>query len=139
MGEFTKLNKVSAETRNAITRKSAQTLPNNPSERGYSAEEIKRRFYQPILDAANSALSEIDRLVDEANTAFGQVNGNLDDFISQSTIKEAYKLTLNKDTWVLNRDTNMYEVIIDKETHGIENYKEVGVDMFLVDGYFDYD
>ena len=138
MSEFTKLNKVSAETRNSITRKSAQTLPNNPSERGYSAEEIKRRFYQPILDAANSALAEIDRLVDEANTAFGQVNGNLDEFISQCKIKEAYKLTLNKDTWVLNRDTNMYEVIIDKETHGITNYKEIGVDMYLVDGNGNY-
>ena len=44
MDEVTLVKNVSAETKSAITRKSAQTLPINPSERGYSAEEIKRRF-----------------------------------------------------------------------------------------------
>ena len=44
-----KIKNVSAVTKSAISRKSAQTLPNNPSEQGYSAEEIKRRFYQPIF------------------------------------------------------------------------------------------
>ena len=138
MDEVTLVKKVSAETKSAITRKSAQTLPINPSERGYSAEEIKRRFYQPIIDAANSAIAEIDRVVDEVNTALGQVDGNLEDFIETSKIKEAYKLTLNKDTWVLNSQTNMYEVIISATTHGITNYKEVGVDMYLLDGDGNY-
>jgi hypothetical protein len=58
--EITKIKKVSSETRNAVARKSAQTLPNRPSEQGYSAEEIKRRFYQPILDAANSAFASFN-------------------------------------------------------------------------------
>lgn len=138
MSDFTQLKRVSAETKSAITRKSAQTLPNNPSERGYSAEEIKRRFYQPILDATSSALAEIDRIVDEANIALSEVNGSLNNFVSQSTIKEAYKLTLNKDTWVLNSQTNMYEVTISATTHGITNYKEVGVDMYLLDGDGNY-
>lgn len=138
MDEVTLVKKVSAETKSAITRKSAQTLPINPSERGYSAEEIKRRFYQPIIDAANSAIAEIDRVVDEVNTALGQVDGNLEDFIETSKIKETYKLTLNKDTWEYNEDTDMYEVVIAPETHGITNYKEVGVDMFLLDSNGNY-
>lgn len=125
---------VSAATKTAISRKSAQTLPNNPSERGYSAEEIKRRFYQPILDAANSALAEIDRVVSEVNVAFGDVKGEIDTFIDDTRIKEAYKLTLSNETWELNEDTGLYEVLIPQETHGIEDYKEIGVDMFLLDG-----
>ena len=133
MEEVSKIQNVSAATKNAITRKSAQTLPNHPSEMGYSAEEIKRRFYQPILDAANSALAEIDRVVNEANKALGQVDGNLQTFIDTNTITEAYKLTLDKSNWVFNIETNLYEITISHETHKIENCKDVGVDMFLLD------
>lgn len=133
MEEVSKIQNVSAATKNAITRKSAQTLPNHPSEMGYSAEEIKRRFYQPILDAANSALAEIDRVVNEANKALGQVDGNLQTFIDTNTITEAYKLTLDKSNWVFNIETNLYEITISHKTHKIENCKDVGVDMFLLD------
>lgn len=129
---------VSAATKTAISRKSAQTLPNNPSERGYSAEEIKRRFYQPILDAANSAIAEIDRVVGEVNIAFSDVKDEIDNFIDETSIKEAYKLTLDSDTWEYNDETGLYEVTISQETHGIEDYKEIGVDMFLLDGSGNY-
>ena len=131
---FDKIKNVSAETRSIISRKSAESLPNNPSERGYSAETIKRRFYQPILDAANSALAEIDRVVNEANITFGQVSDELDNFIETTKIKEAYKVVLDNTRWTLNNDTNMYELYILKDEHGIEDYKEIGVNMFLLDG-----
>lgn len=129
-----KIKNVSAETKSAISRKSAQTLPNNPSERGYSAEEIKRRFYQPTLDAANSAIAEIDRVVNEANKTFSQVSDELDNFIDTTKITEAYKVTLDNSSWILNDETNMYELYISKEEHGIDDYKEIGVNMFLLDG-----
>lgn len=131
---FEKIKNVSAETRSVISRKSAQTLPNNPSAKGIPAEEIKRRFYQPILDAANSALSEIDRVVNEANVTFGQVSDELDNFIETTKIKEAYKVILDNTNWVLNNETSMYELIITKDEHGIDDYKEIGVNMFLLDG-----
>lgn len=131
---FNKINPVSAETKSAISRKSAQTLPNNPSERGYSAEEIKRRFYQPILDAANSALAEIDRVVNEANITFSQVSDELDNFIDTTRITEAYKVELDNTSWSLNESTQMYELIITKAEHNIQDYKEIGVNMFLLDG-----
>ena len=132
--EINKIKSVSAETRNAITRKSAQTLPNNPSAQGYSAEEIKRRFYQPILDAANSTLSEIDRVVDEVNAAIGQLDTNMDTFLEKSFVSNPYKVQLDEKTWKLNDDTGLYEFIVTKEEHGIENHEEIGVDMFLLDG-----
>lgn len=131
---ITKINKVSAETKNAITRKSAQTLPTNPSAQGYSAEEIKRRFYQPILDTANSSLAEIDRVVSETNEAISQVSNNLDTFMTQSSIKEPYKVSLNSSSWEYNQDKNRYEVSISSTIHGITNVQEIGVDMFLLDG-----
>ena len=133
-----KINNVSAVTKSAISRKSAQTLPNNPSEQGYSAEEIKRRFYQPILDAANSAIAEIDRVVNEMNISFGQVSDELDNFIDTTKITEAYKLELNNESWVKNEETGMYEVVISQEDHKIADYKEIGVDMFLLDGNGNY-
>ncbi len=61
------INKTSASTLEAIRRKSAQPLPNNPTEAGYKASEIKNAFYKPILDKENSVLSELNRVVDEIN------------------------------------------------------------------------
>lgn len=136
--EIKKISNVSAETKNAMTRKSAQTLPTNPSAQGYSADEIKRRFYQPILDTANSTLAEIDRVANEANEAISQVDNNLNTFMSQSLIKEPYKIKLNESSWVYNQDRSRYEVSVASSLHGITNVEEIGVDMFLLDGQGKY-
>lgn len=132
------ISKVSAATKSAVSRKSAQTLPNNPSEKGYSAEEIKRRFYQPIFDATNSALSEIDRVVEEVNTAFGDVKDEVDNFIKGARIQEAYKVEFSRTVWTLNRNTGLYEYTVPQSEHKISNYKDIGVDMFLIDGNGNY-
>lgn len=65
------INNVSSETREAIRRKSAYSLPNNPSDRGMKPEDIKKAFWQPILDVTNSSLTEIDRVVNELNVVLG--------------------------------------------------------------------
>ena len=132
-----KIKKVSAETKSAIARKSAQTLPINPSERGMSAEEIKRRFYQPITDTVNSALAEIDRLVDEINETNSQLKGNMDAFVEKSLIKEPYKVNLT-DKWQFNENNGMFEVVVTAEEHGITKYDEIGVDLYLLDGQGKY-
>lgn len=62
-----KIQKVSTEVQSAILRKSAYSLPNNPTDSGYKADDIRKAFYKPIIDATNSALTEIDRIVDELN------------------------------------------------------------------------
>ena len=134
----TKVNKTSSETKAAIQRKSAQTLPNNPSERGYSAEEIKRRFYKPIIDATNSTISEIDRVVDETNTAIENVSEGLEDFINSTEITDAYRLKFDNEVWALDAATNLYEVFIRQEDHGISDYNKIGVDMFLLDSSGNY-
>lgn len=63
------INKVSQDTKEAIARKSAQYLPNNPSARGMTADQIRKAFYAPVTDTAASVLAEIDRVVDESNEA----------------------------------------------------------------------
>ena len=65
------INKVSSQARNIIKRKSAFALPDRPSEAGMSAEAIKKAFWQPVADLTDSALSEIDRVVDEVNAYIG--------------------------------------------------------------------
>lgn len=61
------INKVSNATMDAIKRKSAYALPDRPSDMGMKPEDIKRAFWQPIVDVTFSAISEIDRVVDEIN------------------------------------------------------------------------
>lgn len=62
-----KVQKTKAEVKSAIQRKSAYSLPNNPTDSGYKADDIRKAFYKPIIDITNSALTEIDRVVDEIN------------------------------------------------------------------------
>lgn len=62
------INKISQETMNAILRKSAYRLPDNPSEQGFKAADIKKAFYQFIDDSTASICAEVNRVVEEANT-----------------------------------------------------------------------
>lgn len=64
------INKTNEAVREAISRKSAYALPNRPSESGMKPDEIRRAFWGPVIDAEESVLSEIDRVVDEANEEF---------------------------------------------------------------------
>ena len=67
--EITKIAKVSEETKAKIRSTSAQSLPNNPSAHGMTADQIKAAFYKPIIDGEKSLIKELDRVVDEANEA----------------------------------------------------------------------
>lgn len=73
-----KIQKTSNEVKAAIQRKSAYSLPNNPTDSGYKANDIRNAFYKPIIDAANSALTEIDRIVDELNGVLGYSTKGVD-------------------------------------------------------------
>ena len=72
LSEF-KIENISDETKNKIKLLSAYSLPNNPSERGMTPEQIKKRFYDPILSSAASALGEIDRVILEANRILAEL------------------------------------------------------------------
>ena len=61
--------KITEEVIERIKQMSAYGLPDRPSERGMSASEIKRAFYEPILAAETSIAAEVNRVVDEINEA----------------------------------------------------------------------
>lgn len=68
------IQKISESTKNSIRQKSVYNLPDRPSDYGMTTTDIKKAFYQPIIDMNNSALSEIDRVVEEVNTDFSTAN-----------------------------------------------------------------
>ena len=64
---FKEIEGVSEETRAKIKNLSAFSLPTNPSERGFTPEQIKQRFYMPIVGQAVSVLTELDRMIGDVN------------------------------------------------------------------------
>ena len=72
MGEE-RIKNISAETKEAIKRKSAFSLPDSPSARGWKAAEIKRAFYDPIVGEENSVLSELSRIVKGVNEMYEDI------------------------------------------------------------------
>lgn len=62
------INRISEESIQAILRKTAYLLPDNPSEQGMKAADIKAAFYRFIGDASASICAEVNRIVEEANT-----------------------------------------------------------------------
>ena len=62
------ITKTTKEARLALQRASAYGLPTRPGERGMKAEDVKKAFWKPFLDANGSLLAELDRVIDELNS-----------------------------------------------------------------------
>lgn len=73
-----KIPNISADTKAAIRRKSADVLPDDPSASGWKPADIRRALVAPILDTANSALAEIDRVIDDTNSVVDGMNSVID-------------------------------------------------------------
>ena len=89
-----KINNVSAETENAMLRKSAYGLPNRPSQVGMRAEDVKKAFYSSLIDDEASLLSELKRIITEANDIFDYIYNDSDNHITDS--KNPHKVTKNQ-------------------------------------------
>lgn len=76
------VNKVSQVVKDAIKRKSAYALPDRPSDQGMKPDEIKRAFWQPIIDVTNSTISETDRVVEEINIHLEETSNSYNAHIS---------------------------------------------------------
>lgn len=62
-----KIDNMSESVRNIILRKSAYGLPLRPSASGMKAADIKKAFYSAITDEEDSIVSELKRIIREAN------------------------------------------------------------------------
>ena len=79
-----KIRKVTAATRAAILRKSAYALPNNPSDAGFGADDIRGALFRPLTDERDSALSELDRVAAETSDILALTASETDTVFGQS-------------------------------------------------------
>lgn len=64
-----KIGEVTEETIEAIKKRSAFALPDNPSASGMKATEIKKAFWAPIISQYGSLFTELARVIKEANAS----------------------------------------------------------------------
>ena len=85
------ISNISADTIDKIRRRSAYSLPDRPSEIGMKPDEIRRAFYEAITEDNESIVYEINRIVNEINTAFTGEVGNRNTAIqTHNTSSEAH-------------------------------------------------
>ena len=85
---------ISEATQTNLLANSVWSLPNNPSELGYSADEIKSAFYKPFIDWEGSLLAEVRRVITEANAAFYALESDTEakiDELAKGTVKKTEK------------------------------------------------
>lgn len=71
--EFQKIQTISDDTRHAIKRATAWSLPNNPSERGMKPNEIRRAFYQSIWEGTESLIGLQNKTIGEVNEILSEI------------------------------------------------------------------
>ena len=74
---YTPIAPTSDEVVAKIRRRTALSLPDDPSAAGMSAETIRRRFWEAICGTDASVLAEMTRIINEANAALGAFDGEL--------------------------------------------------------------
>lgn len=72
------INPINSETIDAIKRKTAYMLPDNPSAQGMKAADIKKAFYQSQTDTTLSIIASINTLIAEANHDISQATQSVD-------------------------------------------------------------
>jgi hypothetical protein len=71
------IKRIDQDTIQSIERKTAKTMPDDPSRQGYTPDQIKRRLYSAITDPNNSLVSEINRIVDEINQTLQEIGESM--------------------------------------------------------------
>lgn len=66
------IKKIQDTTREAMKQKSAQSLPDVPSSKGWTPKKFKDSITKPMFDNDNSLFSEVNRVVEETNKEFEQ-------------------------------------------------------------------
>ena len=61
------IKKISDQTKQAMKEKSAQSMPDVPSSKGWTPKRFKDSITKPMFDNENSLLSEVNRVVEEIN------------------------------------------------------------------------
>ena len=70
------INKITAEQRELMRKKSAQALPDVPSSKGWTPKQFKDSITKPLFDNENSLFAHINRVSNETNKEFEQFDLN---------------------------------------------------------------
>lgn len=81
------IQKITADTVKKILMKTANALPNRPSERGITAEQLKKYFFEFVTSDKNSIKAEIDRIVEEVNQELATGKSYTDDSIVKRVLE----------------------------------------------------
>lgn len=98
------INKITDETINKLRKKSAKALPDKPSEKGYTADQLKSAFSGFVIDDQVSIVEEINKIVDSVNGELSKIigtsdsNGTIMDKISKMFQSQNPILTLTPGT-----------------------------------------
>lgn len=68
------MRKINKEVKNNILRKTPWGHSSTPHKEGLNEEQIKGLFYKAITDEENSVISEINRIVEEGNKQFSEID-----------------------------------------------------------------
>lgn len=91
------MKKINEVTKNNILKKTPWGHSSNPAEEGLNEEQIKGLFYRAITDSDNSVISEINRIVEEANRQFSEIDNT--EYFGKL---EAVKVLNKKQSWIRN-------------------------------------
>ena len=86
--EKKQINAVTNESKNAIIRASAYSLPDNPTARGMKPDQIRRQLYQAICGGEYSVLAELERVIKEANLALFYLLGKAETDLTNHNLAE---------------------------------------------------
>lgn len=84
-----KVNTITDETLDKIKKKSVLYLPNRPSEKGITAQQMKQLFTDLVVGSNLSTISEIKRIVTEINNIINQIE------LADIEVKEELQLELS--------------------------------------------
>jgi hypothetical protein len=109
-----KVNKINAQTIHNIRRKSALAIPDRATDKGWSATSIKQALVGLIVNANDSVISEINRIVEEINTIenatkwlFGSIVSDENLTIAEDLLQDVYL----GDYYLNNRSGNVYTCV----------------------------
>lgn len=132
------IQKTSAEVINVLNTRSAKNLPNNPSASGWTPEQIKRCFWQPLLAGDVSILTELNRIVEEVNayldTVYAhvgageveQISAAYQDFIRAN---ESGITALSNTTWrVLSNHLETFKAQMEEIASNVSTIRQLAID-----------
>ena len=138
--ETLKINNISSDTLDAIKKRSAYSLPDNPSASGMKPSEIKKAFWAPIISEFGSIYTELTRVIKEINTALNSLQGddraiaqNLADGLSEAQTNLQSALSSHNSSELSHEDIRGYindiNRLLDEKLKTITSWQNKGSDL----------